>query len=417
MRTFALVTLLGSMLTLVFVFLWMVEGEVPEVVLQPRIPHIEMPDGRAPTTPPDLQSTAPQGIEDTASIVSITRHKELAEKTRLFRGIVVDSRGLPVPGAHVRFSRNGLIAEAEAQSDGRYAALVNDEQLVAEDDNIPSAWELNEIEKHLNAEQRKVFRGKVRAARRKARERPRRMRKRMVDMSAGEVVARCDFDGFISDVQTIEVRSLSDGITEVDFVLLPGSMVKGRVMHSDVRVVGASVYLLDLEYAKLDATRTDEFGEYAFGIENAGLYHILARADGLGAGVLKTQNLSPLWGVDLDELVLIGGGYLKGKVSYPNGDPAHRVNLLVVPETYAHRKQPTVREDELLRLEANGGLAVSRTKTGGDGAFAFSGLADMNFGIRFAPDPHPEAPMVSIHPRGETNIQLHLDSHRLCVIA
>jgi hypothetical protein len=195
----------------------------------------------------------------------------------------------------------------------------------------------------------------------------------------------------------------------VTLVLVPGGVLRGRVVGSSGEPVTASVSARrepSLEDAGSSATEAD--GSFEIPIAAAGPHSLLALANGIGTAVVRSIPLDPVADTDLGDVRLHGPGTIEGFVRHGSGRPAP--NVVVVTE-----RTPPAQGGDGLRIEENG-LQSCSTESDDEGRFRCAGLAPGRFVVRAQLDfeSDAEAPRVEAE-TGDGNVTLVIDVHRLTI--
>ena len=172
----------------------------------------------------------------------------------------------------------------------------------------------------------------------------------------------------------------------IRMITFGGGTLLGTVIDAEGRPVpDADVQLFSeqdgaFERVSAGSEGPDSRGRFALNYHRPGTYVLQARCTGLGSGVVRGLELPGQQ--DSFEIVLRPGVRPEGRVVDPAGHPVPGLQLTAVPESGC--ASPA----DVLAHELQGGLALDRARTDGDGVFAFTALAPGSYALHqaFGPD-------------------------------
>jgi len=323
-------------------------------------------------------------------------------------GIVVDEGGVRLRGAALNcYAEAGEVRHALGSAytahDGSYEVRLDNDARWAEIE-VQRAW----------AQERREREDWQRA--RHLRDRLRGIEEFVAARSLGEavgVVVVASAPGHLPSSQRL--RAERSGHARADFMLLRGEMLSGQVHGPLGPVAFAEVFLLaPHDFERIDGTRADREGRYFIGVSEPGLYHLHARREGVGAGLLGNVELPPLAGAGLPDLLLQGAGLLSGTALYPDGRSAAHTLVRAVPEEFAFQVAVSIPAARVAMEESEGGLFGGEVLTDRFGHFEIGGLAAGVYGLRLA-DLDPGAQVVELHRASAGNLRPIFNGYRLVV--
>ncbi len=229
------------------------------------------------------------------------------------------------------------------------------------------------------------------------------------------IVLRASTPGYLAREVPLAIDPRADGIHDVGTIALePGEVFTGRVLGLlEAGTANVDVHLVSADDLKrLTSTRTNARGEYALPMPLPGLYHVHARADGQGAGVLANVELPPFGEPILADVLLRGNGRLAGFVTYPDGSAAEAVSILAIPAEFGGSPRASIAPERLVYEEMNGGLYGSSATSLRDGSFEIPFLDVVPYLLSVEGDAGDD-PGPPVHP--PASVKLVYPLHRLRV--
>jgi hypothetical protein len=323
------------------------------------------------------------------------------------------------------------VKRGTTDSDGRFELLMPEEG--------PGSWEeeLRDVaqERRLSEEDRRLTRmmeeeqtarseGKTLARKRSREELARAALSRMEELSRAKssLVLRITSEGYLP--KEVALAAGSDAGCDLgEIVLEQGEVFTGRVLGLlETAATDVAVYLVSADdLRRLGGTRTDTNGEYALPLPLPGIYHVHARAEDQGAGVLADIELPPIGDPVLPDLLLRGEGLLTGFVSYIDESPAEAVSVLAVPPDFAGLPLAAIQEERLVYEEMKGGLFGNFATSDRDGSYEIPYLAAGPYLLRFGDDLEyetgaPAIPSTSVrlaYPHNRVRVRMRPDRSRM----